>query len=98
VADLTGREHVEMELLLIKVEVASASARAFVELLRRHRGQLLDESANTRTVQVTGTGLEINDFIKEAQAHARVLEVVRSGVAAIEPGHAVLAAAADRAA
>ena len=98
VADLTGREHVEMELLLVKVEVAPPSARAFVELLRRFRGQLLDESSSTRTVQVTGTGLEINDFIKEAQGLARVLEVVRSGVAAIEPGHAVLSAASDKAA
>ncbi len=98
VADLTGREHVEMELLLIKVEVTGPSARALVELIRRYRGQLLDESQNTRTVQITGTGLEVNDFIKEMQGVARVLEVVRSGVAAIEPGHAVLAAAPDHAA
>ena len=98
VADLTGREHVEMELLLIKVEVAPPSARTLVELIRRYRGQLLDESQNTRTVQVTGTGLEVNDFIKEVQGVVRVLEVVRSGVAAIEPGHAVLAPAADHAA
>jgi acetolactate synthase I/III small subunit len=98
VADLTGREHVEMELLLVKVEVTPASARTVVELIRRYRGQLLDESNNTRTVQVTGTGLEINDFIKEMLALAKVLEVVRSGVAAIEPGHQVLALRADQAA
>ena len=98
VADLTGREHVEMELLLIKVEVSAQSARTVVELIRRYRGQLLDESNNTRTVQVTGTGLEINDFIKEMLGLAKVLEVVRSGVAAIEPGHQVLALRADQAA
>jgi acetolactate synthase I/III small subunit len=91
VADLTGREHVEMELLLIKVEVTSQSARPVVELIRRYRGQMLDESNSTRTVQVTGTGLEINDFIKEILGMTKVLEVVRSGVAAIEPGHQVLA-------
>jgi acetolactate synthase-1/3 small subunit len=91
VADLTGREHVEMELLLIKVEVTPQSARPVVELIRRYRGQMLDESSNTRTVQVTGTGLEINDFIKEVLGLTKVLEVVRSGVAAIEPGHQVLA-------
>jgi acetolactate synthase I/III small subunit len=96
--DLTGREHVEMELLLLKVEVSAASARPVVELIRRYRGQLLDESNSTRTVQVTGTGLEINDFIKEVMALAKVLEVVRSGVAAIEPGHHVLALRADEAA
>ena len=98
VADLTGREHVEMELLLIKVEVTQQSARPVVELIRRYRGQMLDESSNTRTVQVTGTGLEINDFIKEVLGLAKVLEVVRSGVAAIEPGHQVLALRAGHAA
>ena len=87
-----------MELLLIKVEVSAQSARAVVELIRRYRGQLLDESNNTRSVQVTGTGLEINDFIKEMLVLAKVLEVVRSGVAAIEPGHQVLALRADQAA
>jgi acetolactate synthase-1/3 small subunit len=98
VADLTGREHVEMELLLVKVDVAAASARAVVDLIRRYRGQLLDESNTTRTVQVTGTGLEISDFLKEIGGLARVLEVVRSGVAAIEPGHRMLAVRPDAAA
>jgi acetolactate synthase I/III small subunit len=98
VADITGREHVEMELLLIKIEIRAGSARPVVDLIRRYRGQLLDESNSTRTVQVTGTGLEINDFIKEVSGLATVLEVVRSGVAAIEPGHRVLAVRADQAA
>jgi len=98
VADLTGREHVEMELLLIKVEVTAQSARPAVEVIRRYRGQMLDESNSTRTVQVTGTGLEINDFIKEITGLTKVLEVVRSGVAAIEPGHRVLAPRSEEAA
>jgi len=98
VADLTGREHVEMELLLIKVEVTAQSARPVVEVIRRYRGQMLDESNSTRTVQVTGTGLEINDFIKEIIGLTKVLEVVRSGVAAIEPGHRVLAPRSEEAA
>ncbi|MBI2383879.1 MAG: acetolactate synthase small subunit [Gammaproteobacteria bacterium] len=92
VADLTGREHLECELLLIKLEVNGKSAKQVVELVRRYRGFIIDESDQTRTVQVTGTGLEVNDFIKEVASLARILEVVRSGVAAVEPGHAVLAA------
>ncbi len=91
IADLTGREHVEMELLLIKVQVNASTARQVVEMVRRYRGLILDESDNTRTVQLTGTGLEISDFIKEVMALATVLEVVRSGVVAIQPGHEVLA-------
>ena len=98
VADLTGREHVEGELLLIKVAVTTKSARAVTEMVRRYRGLMVDESDNTRTVQVTGTGLEISDFIKEIMSLTSILEVVRSGVAAIQPGHEVLALPADQAA
>ena len=96
VADLTGREHVEGELLLIKVVVTAKSARSVTELVRRYRGLMLDESENTRTVQITGTGLEISDFIKEIMPLANILEVVRSGVAAIQPGHEVLALPAEQ--
>ena len=98
VTDVTGREHLESELLLIKVQVTAKSARQVVELIRRYRGQILDETDTTRTVQVTGSGLEVSDFIKEASGIAQVLEVVRSGVVTIEPGHAVLGSNVERAA
>jgi len=98
IADLTSREHLECELLLIKVQVNGGNAKQLVEAVRRYRGQMLDESENTRTVQLTGTGLEISDFIKEVQGVAHILEVVRSGAAAIEPGRAVLGAQVERAA
>lgn len=90
ITDISRRDHFEAEMLLIKLDVNAQSARAVVECIRRARGLILDESQNTRTVQLSGTGPEINDFIREVGALAKILEVVRSGVAAIEPGHAVL--------
>lgn len=98
VADLTGREHLEFELLLVKVEVGGKSVRPVMDLVRRYRGLVLDESDTTRTLQLTGTGLEISTFMKEITNVSRVIEVVRSGVAAIEPGPQVLALQADQAA
>lgn len=95
--DLTGREHLEYELALLKVVVdGAAGARAFVECVRRYRGFILDESEDTRTVQVSGSGLEVAEFLREASRFARILEVVRSGVAAVEPGGAVLGARAEQ--
>jgi acetolactate synthase-1/3 small subunit len=58
--------------------------------VRRHRGLILDETEATRTVQLTGTGVEVNAFIAELSAIARVLELVRSGTAALERGTATL--------
>ena len=91
VADLTRRDHLECELLMLKVAVDRQSAKTFVECVRRYRGFILDESETTRTVQISGTGPEVSDFLKEVSRLTQVLEVVRSGVAAIEPGAAVLA-------
>lgn len=90
IADLAGRDHLEAELLMAKLEVTAASGRDVVDCVRRHRGLILDETETTRTVQLTGTGSECNAFLVEVGAVARVLELVRSGVAALERGAATL--------
>jgi acetolactate synthase-1/3 small subunit len=91
ITDLTSREHLESELLMLKVEVDQDSSRQVVECSRRHRALILDETQTTRTVQLTGTGAEVNGFLAEVSGIARVLELVRSGTAALERGAAVLA-------
>src|SRR5215469_7518138 len=56
IADLTSLDHLEYELVMLKVAVTPATARSVVECVRRHRGVILDETESTRTVQLTGTG------------------------------------------
>jgi acetolactate synthase-1/3 small subunit len=91
IADLTASDHLEGELLMAKLAVTPAIARQVVECVRRHRGQILDETEGTRIVQLTGTGAEVNGFLDEVSSLARVLELVRSGTAALERGDSVLA-------
>lgn len=90
IADLTSRDHLEYELVMLKVSVTPATARSVVECVRRHRGVVLDETEHSRTVQLTGTGAEVNAFLAEIGEVARVLELVRSGTAALERGDTVL--------
>jgi acetolactate synthase I/III small subunit len=92
IADLTSREHLEGELLMLKVKVDADTARQVVDCVRRHRGLILDETETTRVVQLTGTGAEINAFLEELGGIAPVIELVRSGCAALERGAASLAA------
>ncbi len=92
IVDLTSLDHLESELAMLKVAVTPAIARQVIECVRRHRATILDETETTRTVQLTGTGVEVNDFLAEIGGIARVLELVRSGTAALERGDAVLAA------
>jgi len=73
IADLTSREHLECELLIVKVGVAPGRAPLVAACVRRHpRAALFDESDATRTIQFTGSGAEINAFLLELSALARV--------------------------
>lgn len=96
-ADLTGREHLESELLLVKLELdpaAPGALAALVTFLRRHpRAQVLDISAGVRTIEYAGTGPEVEAFLDGLAPVGRVLELARSGTAALERGAAVLAPA-----
>ncbi len=90
IVDLADRDHLEAELLMLKVQVDAATARQVVDCVRRHRGLILDETETTRTVQFTGSGGEAGVFLGELTAIANVLELVRSGTAALERGPACL--------
>jgi acetolactate synthase I/III small subunit len=92
IVDLSSTDHLECELLMLKVEVSDAdSARSIVECVRQRHGAILDESESTRMIQLAGTGPEVDAFIGEVSKIAKILELVRSGVAAMQRGHAVLA-------
>lgn len=91
IEDLAARDHLECELVMLKVEARNGSAREVVDCVRRHRALILDESESTRTVQLAGTSIEIDAFVAELARIAKVLELVRSGVAALSRGHQVLA-------
>lgn len=92
IVDLAGCDHLEAELVMLKVAVDGDNLQRVVDSVLRHHGQILDETDTTRTVQLTGSGAEVNAFLAEIGTTARVLELVRSGTAALERGVSVLAA------
>jgi len=95
IADLTSREHLECELLILKVGVAPGRAPAVAACVRRHAGALLlDKSESTRTIQFAGTGARVSDFLAQLTSVASIIEIARSGTAALDRGEAVLAPAA----
>lgn len=90
IADLSAADHVECELLLIKIELNPRQANAFIHCVRDHHAVALDGSDNTRTAQLSGTAAQVEAFIAALSKISTVLELVRSGVAALALGHAVL--------
>jgi len=87
--DLTDGEHVERELMLIKVK-ATGSQRAEVKrTVDIFRAQIVDMTASSYTIQLTGESEKLDAFIR-ALADTVVLEVVRSGVSGLSRGEKVL--------
>jgi len=91
IADLTTRDHLEAELLMVKVAVTAGDAAAVRECVLRHPGaQLFDASGSANTIRFVGTGSQVNAFLEELGSVTHVLELARSGTAALERGEAVL--------
>lgn len=94
-ADMTRGDHIERELLFIKLIVDELTREEVASIAERYGAEILDERTDSYTIQLTGTGLEVEDFIKEISALAKIIEVVRSGAAAISHGPQVLKLSID---
>lgn len=89
VQDLSEIEHVERELMLIKVKVHGDQRAEVKRSAEIFRGQIVDVTEETYTVQLVGPSEKLDAFV-QAVSHVKVLEVVRSGVSGISRGMAVL--------
>ncbi len=92
VADLTARLHLESELLIVKVRTVAGNGDALDACLYRHRAFPIDESGDIRTIQFAGPGSVVDSFLGELAAVSSLVELARSGTAALERGDAVLGA------
>jgi acetolactate synthase I/III small subunit len=92
IADLTRSDHLESELLIVKIGLAGLVAAELDACIGRHPGaRVVDEAAASRVVQFSGTCRAVNAFFSELSNLAPVLELARSGTAALGRGDAVLA-------
>lgn len=85
VSDLTGKDFVERELALIKV---SADEKTRAEVLRTvdiFRGKVVDVTAKSYTVEVTGTEDKVLAMIRLLKPMG-IREIVRTGRVAIPRG------------
>ena len=92
IADMTLGDHIERELLLLKVRVPAEAAEQLRDQVSQYDLRVLDDSLVNYTVELTGTGGQIDDFIDRIGSYAEILAVVRSGPLAIARGQQVLSA------
>lgn len=87
--DLTEGAHLERELMLIKVKASGAQRAEVKRTTDIFRGQIVDVTGSTYTVQLAGTSDKLDSFI-DALGELSVLELARTGVTGISRGEKVL--------
>jgi acetolactate synthase I/III small subunit len=92
VDDLTRDQHVERELLLLKLKTPPSLLTTLRACVQKAGGKILSDDPESFTVELTDSESQINRFIAEAGNFGEVLEVVRSGALAILRGATTLRA------
>lgn len=83
VDDMTGEDHLERELALLKLQVKPAARDAVRELVLAAGGRLLNDEHNYVIVEITSSEAEITELAGKLVARGELLEVVRSGALAM---------------
>ena len=89
VIDLSEAEHIERELMLIKVKAGQKEREDMKRMADIFRGRIIDVSDNTYTIELTGDGQKLDAFI-QALEPGSIVETVRTGASGIGRGNRIL--------
>ena len=89
VVDLSEAEHIERELMLIKVRAGSKEREDMKRMADIFRGRIIDVSDNTYTIELTGDTRKLDAFI-QALEPGSIVETVRTGASGIGRGNRIL--------
>lgn len=89
VMDLSEGEHMERELMLVKVRAVGAVREEMKRMTDIFRGCIIDVSDKTYTIELTGTGHKLESFL-QAIDRSLILETVRTGASGIGRGDRIL--------
>jgi acetolactate synthase-1/3 small subunit len=92
-ADMTRDDHIERELLLMKVKIRVSAAQTLLSVIKNADARVLDDCPETYTLELTGPTNHMDEFIAKVGECAEILTVVRSGAMAIARGRKTLSGA-----
>ena len=87
--DLSDGDHIERELMLVKVRAAGKDREEMKRTADIFRGRIIDVTDKDYTIELTGDVAKLDAFI-EAIDKSLILETVRTGVSGIGRGERVL--------
>jgi acetolactate synthase I/III small subunit len=89
VMDLSEGEHLERELMLVKVHAVGTAREELKRKMAVFNGRIIDESDRTCTIELTDTCAKLDSFLQTID-RAQILETVRTGASGIGRGERVL--------
>ena len=89
VIDLNEGDHIERELMLVKVRAVGVERDEMMRLAEIFRGSIIDVTNKSYTIELTGTSSKLDAFLESIDRSA-VLETVRTGACGIGRGEWVL--------
>ena len=89
VVDLSEGEHIERELMLVKLRAVGKDREEMKRMADIFRGRIIDVTDKDYTVELTGPGSKLDAFLKAIDP-AAILETVRTGASGIGRGDRVL--------
>jgi acetolactate synthase-1/3 small subunit len=87
--DLSDGEHIERELMLVKVRAAGKDREEMTRMADIFRGRIIDVTDKSYTIELTGAGSKLDAFLN-ALERGSILETVRTGASGIGRGDRVL--------
>ncbi|PKN00036.1 MAG: acetolactate synthase small subunit [Elusimicrobia bacterium HGW-Elusimicrobia-2] len=85
VIDFKNEEFIERDLMLVKVNASKASRSEIIEIASIFRANILDVSADTITLELTGRETKLEGVIRLLRPYG-IKEMVRAGVVAMSRG------------
>lgn len=85
VSDLTGKDHVERELALVKVSATKENRSEIVELVDIFRAKIVDVGKKSLTIEITGDSKKVN-ALEEMLISFGIKEISRTGRIALARG------------
>ncbi len=89
VIDLNDGEHIEREMMLVKVKAGEAEREEAKRMADIFRGRIIDVSDQSYTIELTGTVAKLDAFLA-AIDRSWILETVRTGASGIGRGNRML--------
>jgi acetolactate synthase-1/3 small subunit len=94
--DMTLGAHFERELLIIKIKPNKDSMEELLALIDSYSAEILDDSMNSFTIQLTGAREIIDDFVVKIPLLGDVHALARSGSVAVTKGEITLSSYANQ--